>query len=158
MKKKIAKIIKTIVQFILNPRLLLCFGIGWMITNGWSYVLFGLGTWMGNEWMIGISTAYLTLLWLPISPEKIVTITIAIWLMKIIFPNDEKTLGTLRQSLDALKRAFRRKKQAHQEKKLQKGKQPPRKKREILRRKKSHKIKRKLRSKKHPRTKNRKKT
>ena len=120
MKEKIKSFLKKAVQFLLNPRLLLCFGMGWMITNGWSYVLFGLGTWLGNEWMIGISSAYLAFLWLPVSPEKIVTVTIAIWLMKLIFPNDEKTLGTLRQTLASLKKAVRRKKQERQEKKQQK--------------------------------------
>lgn len=120
MKERIKSICKKALQFLLNPRLLLCFGIGWMITNGWSYIVFGLGTWLGNEWMIGISSAYLTILWLPISPEKIITITIAIWLMKLMFPNDEKTLGALRHSLDSLKKAFRRKKNEHQEKKQKK--------------------------------------
>lgn len=123
MKEKIKSFCKKAFQFLLNPRLLLCFGMGWMITNGWSYIMFGLGTWLGNEWLIGISSAYLAFLWLPVSPEKIVTITIAIWLMKLIFPNDEKTLGTLRQSLDSLKRAIRRKKKEHQEKKQQKEEQ-----------------------------------
>jgi hypothetical protein len=70
--------------------------------------------------MVGIGSAYLAFLWLPVSPEKIITITIAIWLMKLIFPNDQKTLGTLRQTLTALKKAFRKKKQDHQEKKQQK--------------------------------------
>lgn len=119
MKKKIKSFCKTAIQFILNPRLLLCFGIGWMITNGWSYVLFGLGTWLGNEWMIGVSSAYLAILWFPMSPEKLITVTIAIWLMKLIFPNDEKTLGILRQMLASVKKTLRRKKQEHREKKQQ---------------------------------------
>lgn len=118
--RKLKSLCKTIIQFIINPRLLLCFGIGWMITNGWAYILLGIGTWLGNEWMVGIGSAYLAFLWLPVSPEKIITITIAIWLMKLIFPNDQKTLGTLRQTLAALKKAFRKKKQDHQEKKQQK--------------------------------------
>lgn len=122
MKEKIKSFFKKAIQFLLNPRLLLCFGIGWMITNGWSYVMFGLGTWLGNEWLIGISSAYLAFLWLPVSPEKLVTVTIAIWLMKLIFPNDEKTLGTLRQMLASIKKTVRRKKQEHQEKKQQKNK------------------------------------
>lgn len=122
MKEKIKSFFKKAIQFLLNPRLLLCFGIGWMITNGWSYVMFGLGTWLGNEWLIGISSAYLAFLWLPVSPEKLVTVTIAIWLMKLIFPNDEKTLGTLRQMLASIKKTVRRKKQEYQEKKQQKNK------------------------------------
>ena len=89
--------IKKIIQFILNPRLILCFGIAWLITNGWSYILFGIGTYYGIGWMIAVGGAYLTFLWLPISPEKIVTVIISIWLLRLLFPKDEKTLGTLRE-------------------------------------------------------------
>ena len=95
-KDKINNIIKTAVSFILNPRLLLCFGIGWMITNGWSYVLLGIGTFCEIGWMIAVSSTYLALLWIPFTPEKIITFAIAILLMKWLFPRDEKTLGILR--------------------------------------------------------------
>lgn len=117
MKDKIKRFFKTAVQFVLNPRLLLCFGIGWMITNGWSYVLLGLGTWLENEWMIGIASAYLAFLWLPVSPEKLVTVAIAITLLRWMFPNDQKTLGILRHTYGELKQTFRLKKQQRQEKK-----------------------------------------
>lgn len=115
MKNKIKGFLKTAVQFILNPRLLLCFGIGWMITNGWSYVLLGLGTWLENEWMIGIASAYLAFLWLPISPEKLLTVTIAIWLLRLMFPNDKKTLGILKQTYAQLKQTVRMKRQQRQQ-------------------------------------------
>lgn len=117
MKEKLKGLLKTALQFVLNPRMLLCFGIGWMITNGWSYVLLGLGTWLENEWMIGIASAYLAFLWLPVSPEKLLTVTIAITLLRWLFPNDQKTLGILKQTYAELKRAFRLKKQHRQEKK-----------------------------------------
>lgn len=94
-KEKIKNSIKIIFQFLANPRLLLCFGIGWMITNGWSYVLLGMGTLFGINWMIAVSSAYLALLWIPFTPEKIITFAIAIALMRVLFPKDEKTLGTL---------------------------------------------------------------
>lgn len=92
MKQKLKKIL----QFILNPRLLLCFGMGWMITNGWSYVLLGIGTWLGNEWMMAVAAGYLALLWIPFTPEKIITVAIAIFLLRWLFPRDEKTLKVLR--------------------------------------------------------------
>ena len=92
MKEKIKKII----QFILNPRLLLCFGIGWIITNGWSYIMLALGLYFQIGWMIAVATAYLTFLWLPISPEKLVTVAIAMVLLRWLFPNDQYTLGVLR--------------------------------------------------------------
>ena len=120
MKEKIKGLFKTALQFILNPRLLLCFSIGWMITNGWSYVLLGLGTWLENEWMIGVASAYLAFLWLPVSPEKIVTVAIAITLLRWLFPNDVKTLGILRKTHGELKQAFRLKKQQRKKKKQKK--------------------------------------
>ncbi len=91
MKDKLMKIL----GFILNPRLLLCLGIGWMITNGWSYVMFAVGSLFNIEWMIAVGGAYLAFLWLPVSPEKIVTVAIAMGLMRYLYPNDEKTLGVL---------------------------------------------------------------
>lgn len=93
MKEKLKKIL----QFIMNPRLLLCFGIGWIITNGWSYAMLAVGLYFGIGWMITVATAYLTILWLPISPEKIVTVAIAMVLLRFLFPNDKKTLGVLRE-------------------------------------------------------------
>ena len=106
MKEKLKKFLKKAVLFIANPRLLLCFGIGWMITNGWSYVLLALGTWLQIGWMIAVAGAYLTFLWLPISPEMIVTVAIAMWLLKVLFPNDEKTLGVLRNMHAKIKAAL----------------------------------------------------
>lgn len=105
MKEKLKNFIKKAVQFLLNPRLLLCLGLGWMITNGWSYILFAIGTWLQSGWMLAVSGAYLAFLWLPISPEKIVTVAIAIWLLKVLFPNDQKTLGVLKDMYAKLKEA-----------------------------------------------------
>lgn len=120
MRDKIKGYLKIAVQFALNPRLLFCFGIGWMITNGWSYVLLGLGTWLENEWMIGVASAYLAFLWLPVSPEKLATLAIAITLLRWLFPNDQKTLGILRQTYADLKQTLRLKKQQRKEKKQNK--------------------------------------
>ena len=95
LKEKIKYWIKTVVEFILNPRLLLCFGLAWIITNGWAYIVMGLGLLIENEWLIGISGGYLAALWIPFTPEKIITVIIAIFLLKLIFPNDKKTLEKL---------------------------------------------------------------
>ncbi len=104
------EIIKKLVGFIANPRLLLCVAIAWMITNGWSYLLFGIGTYLGIEWMIAVAGAYLAFLWLPVSPEKIVTFAIAIWLLRLFFPNDRKTLAVLKELYHKAKAAFQRRK------------------------------------------------
>lgn len=109
MKDKIRKI----VQFITNPRLLLCIAIAWFITNGWSYILFAIGGYFEIPWMLGISSAYLAFLWLPVSPEKLVTFAIAIALLRWLFPNDKKTLAVLRQ----LHHNVKNKVKAHREKK-----------------------------------------
>ncbi len=71
-------------------------GIAWLITNGWSYILLGIG-------------AYLTFLWLPISPEKSVTFMIAIALLRFLFPKDEKTLAVLKNGSDKAKAVIKKK-------------------------------------------------
>lgn len=111
--------LKKILQFIANPRLLLCFGLAWIITNGWSYILLALGTWLGIGWMIALASAYLAFLWLPISPEKIVTVAIAMGLLRFLFPNDQKTLGVLKNMYAKLKAAVRLKKEQKQKARLE---------------------------------------
>ena len=73
-KQKIKEILKKVVMFILNPRLLLCFGIAWMITNGWSYVMLALGAYFKISWMTALAAGYLALMWVPGTPEKIITV------------------------------------------------------------------------------------
>jgi hypothetical protein len=87
----------------------LCFGLAWLITNGWAYVLLALGTILRQPWLIAISTAYLGFLWLPCTPEKLITIPIAIFLLKLIFPNDKNTLGVLEAGLQKVKDKLKRK-------------------------------------------------
>lgn len=106
MKETIKMRLKKIVQFLLNPRFLFCFGIAWIITNGWSYILFGLGTYFEIGWMIAVAGAYLAFLWFPFSPEKIVTVLIAIFLLKRLFPRDQKTLAVLMKMKAKVKTAI----------------------------------------------------
>ena len=95
-KEKTKKRIKKIIDFLLNPKLLLCLFIGWMITNGWSYLFIAFGTIYNIKWMLTIGSAYFAFLWFPFTPEKIITIVIAIALLRVLFPNDKKTLGVLK--------------------------------------------------------------
>ena len=83
---------------------MLCFGIAWLITNGWSYVALGVGTYYGIAWLVAIATAYLTFLWFPFTPEKIFTVIIAIGLLRLLFPRDERTLGILLAILENVKK------------------------------------------------------
>ena len=111
------KIIKTVVQFILNPHFLICFGIAWLITNGWSYILLALGTLLTIPWMIAVAGAYMTFLWFPFTPEKLLTVIISMALLRWLFPHDEKTLGILREMYAKLKLESRRAKEKRQKRK-----------------------------------------
>lgn len=106
MKEKIKKWLKTVIQFLLNPRFVFCFGVAWILTNGWSYILFGLGTYFEIGWMVAVSGAYLAFLWFPFSPEKIATVAIAIFLLKRLYPKDEKTLAVLIKMKEKVKAAI----------------------------------------------------
>lgn len=91
MKEKIKKLI----SFLLNPKLIFCLLVSWFITNGWSYVMFGVGTYYDIECMVALSGAYLAFLWLPFTPEKVITATLAIIMLEKFFPKDEKNLAVL---------------------------------------------------------------
>lgn len=116
-KEKVKNIIKTVIQFILNPRLLLCLGLGWIITNGWSYVFFVVGTYFGIGWMAAVGGGYMAFLWFPFTPEKLVTIIIAIALLRLLFPNDQKTLAILKNLYGKAKSAVKNRKNITEEQK-----------------------------------------
>lgn len=96
MLQKIKRWVLMLIRFLLNPHFLICYGLGWLVTNGWSYILFIIGITFDIAWITAIATAYLAFLWLPVSPEKIVTVAIAIYLLRRLFPDDKDTLGILR--------------------------------------------------------------
>ena len=105
-KQKLKRIGKKTLMLLFNPRFLLCFGIGWMITNGWCYIGAALGAKFGIGWLAAISTGYMALLWVPFTPEKLITTAIAIVLLRFLFPNDQKTLGLLREMHAGAKRKW----------------------------------------------------
>ena len=113
MKKKLRKV----AQFLLNPRLVVCVAIAWMITNGWSYVFFALGTLFEINWMTVVGGAYMAFLWVPFTPEKLMTFAIAIGLLRWLFPQDEKTLAVLRHWYEKAKAVVRRRRETRREKK-----------------------------------------
>ncbi|MBQ2887630.1 MAG: hypothetical protein IJE29_01755 [Firmicutes bacterium] len=106
MKEKIRKFL----QFVTNPKLLFCIALAWLITNGWSYILLAVGTYLGIGWMTAVAGAYVAFLWVPFSPEKLVTLAIAIALLKKLFPDDQKTLAVLHDLHEKAKKAIKNKK------------------------------------------------
>lgn len=95
-----------------NPRLLLCLAVGWFITNGWSYCALGAGVYFEIDWLRNLASVYLGLLWLPGTPEKILTVGIAIVLLRLWFPSDTRTLVLLKEEQKKLfasvKKQYRR--------------------------------------------------
>ena len=116
-KEKIISWLKKLLQLLFNPRLLLCLFIAWMITNGWSYVLLAFGIFFRITWMQAVAGAYLSLLWIPFTPEKILTVAIAIFLLRVLFPKDEKTLGVLREMFERERTKHREAKEKRKERK-----------------------------------------
>ena len=116
-KEKVKALVKKVLWLLLNPRLLLCLLIAWMITNGWSYIFIIVGGFFKIDWMFWIGTAYGGILWFPFTPEKILTVAIAIFLLRVFFPKDEKTLGVLRDMMHRVKEAHRESKEKHRIKK-----------------------------------------
>lgn len=82
MKEKI----KSFFKKLCNWRFLVSFGLAWMITNGWAYIFIGVGSFCNIDWMLAIGTTYMAFLWLPFTPEKLITIPLAIVIVKILFP------------------------------------------------------------------------
>lgn len=98
MKKRLTDFLRKTAGILLNPRLLLCFGIAWLITNGWAYLAVILGTLFHIKWLTGIGTGYLAIIWMPFTPEKASTTALAFLFMKFIFPKDQRTLSRLNQT------------------------------------------------------------
>lgn len=102
-KEMVFTLVKSVVDWLFNfikiiikPKMLLTFGIAWMITNGWSYIFVFVGIRFNNNWFLGIGTAYQAFLWFPFTVEKVVTVAIAIVLSKFLFPKDKKLQDELK--------------------------------------------------------------
>ena len=86
-----------------NIRFAFCFFLSWMITNGWAYIGIVAGTVVFDlPWLASGCLAYLGFLWLPFICEKLVQIPIAIYLSRLLFPNDNKTVESLHAMKEAL--------------------------------------------------------
>ena len=124
MFEKIKAALKKAYQFLLNPHLVLCVGIAWLITNGWSYIGAALGPVLGWDWLTAVSAAYLAMLWFPFTPEKILTALIAIWLLRKLYPDDQRTLQVLRDFKQKVKDKYSEDMARFRNRKNDKGKGP----------------------------------
>ena len=95
--------IKLLFKRLCNWRFLICFIIAWMITNGWAYFFIGFGSVYDIEWMFAIGTTYMAFLWLPFTPEKLLTIPIALFFLKILFPKQKDLYRQLEEENEKLK-------------------------------------------------------
>ena len=121
LRDKIKYWTKTVLEFIFNPRLLLCFGLAWIITNGWAYIALTIGTWLKISWLTALASTYLMVMWFPFTPEKIITIIIAIFLLKLLFPNDKKTLEKLYKMKEKVKTTSKQMRDKYKRKKSEKN-------------------------------------
>ncbi len=80
--------------------------LSWMITNGWSYLLLAISACMKWETGRRIALFYMGILWLPFTPEKILTISIAVFLLNCLYPNE---LELYKKLLEVKKRLVIRK-------------------------------------------------
>ena len=83
MKKLNLKQLKSnVIRYLKDPKLLLSFLLAWLITNGWAYVMLGIGMYTKINWMQVVASGYLAILWLPCTPEKLVTIPLSVFIYK----------------------------------------------------------------------------
>lgn len=83
MKKLNLKQLKSsTIRYLKDPKPLLSFLLAWLITNGWAYVMLGIGIYTKINWMQVVSSSYLAILWLPCTPEKLVTIPLSVFIYK----------------------------------------------------------------------------
>lgn len=109
--------IKLFLKRLCNWRFLVCFLIAWMITNGWAYFFIGFGTFCNIGWMLAIGSTYMAFLWMPFTPEKLITIPIALFLLKILFPKQKELHKKMQEENEKLKKEEQEKKEKRKNKK-----------------------------------------
>ena len=114
--KRFLRAAKNTIALLLNPHYLLCYGIAWLITNGWAYVFTVAGSMFDISWMLAVGSGYLALIWLPLTPEKLITLAIAILLLRRLFPNDQKTLAVLRRLQQSAAEKWRNRRRGRRDK------------------------------------------
>jgi len=86
---------KNFVKLLINWKFLLSFGIAWILFNGIWYVGLGFGIVYNITWLKTICGAYVTMLYMPWTAEKLITVPLGIVFAKWFFPKDIKLRGQI---------------------------------------------------------------
>lgn len=86
-----------------NPHLLISLGIAWFITNGWAYCAAGVGWYLDIPLLLKTGSVWLGILWMPGTPEKLFTFAVAMGILRLLFPEDTRTLAMIRRKSRQLK-------------------------------------------------------
>ena len=105
MKKIWNKIIIYLKPF-LDWKFLVSYLIPFSLVNGWAWVGTFLLPIIGSNWFTIAASTWLTILWMPWTPEKLVTIPMAIWIHHLLFKNDKKTKIKMQKMYDEAKKDF----------------------------------------------------
>ena len=104
--------IKTYISPFLNWRILIIYLPIWFLMSGWTYLFIYLGTRHHVGWMLAAGTFWATVLWLPITPEKLITIPLTILVyVKWVGHSDPKLEAMVKEAKndwEATKRWFKR--------------------------------------------------
>ena len=77
--------IKTYISPFLDWRILIIYLPIWFLMSGWTYLFIYLGTHYQVSWMLASGTLWATILWLPITPEKLLTIPLTLFIYIKLF-------------------------------------------------------------------------
>lgn len=88
--KKIIKKIGVYISPFLDIKLLLVYTPIWFLMSGWTYLFIFLGMKYNMQWMLIAGSTWAGILWLPCTPEKIITIPLTLYLYTKIFGNKNK--------------------------------------------------------------------
>lgn len=86
------QVYKREVKPFLKPTMFISSLIAWLVTNGWSYILLATAT----GWLRTLAITYVSLLWMPFTPEKLITIPLAFYIQKKLFVELPKRLKIIR--------------------------------------------------------------
>jgi hypothetical protein len=88
---------KTYLRPFASWRFLIAFGAAWVITNGLWYVIAFAPIDFLPSWLVWFARSYIAFIYLPWSPEKLITFPIAIWFHIKVFKKDIKTRKQLEE-------------------------------------------------------------